>query len=208
MSRLPRLAVVAIAGCLATAPGARAAGCPDAGLAPSAETVPWVQAAIVCLLNEERAALGLPVLEQEGRLGRSAHAHSADMVAHRYLAHQRAGGPDLFTRVHGAGYFKGARGGIYGENIGIAAEGRATPNDLVRAWMASPSHRTNIVHAGYRDIGVGIVFAPPDPAFYAEWSSVVFTTDFGRRDVRRRCRPTRRRGTAATPRRWCRARRR
>jgi uncharacterized protein YkwD len=202
------LAPAALAAALAAAPAAAATGCPDADLAPAPESVPLVRDAIVCLLNRERAALDLPAVVANRRLGRAARAHSADMVARRYLAHEREGEPGVLARILATGYFAGARGGVFGENIGVAAEGRATPAELVAAWMASSHHRVNIVHRGFRDVGVGIVFAPADPAFYADWPSVVITTDFGRRDVRRHCRKVRRRAAAdAQPRRWCRARR-
>lgn len=210
MSRLHRsgtVAAIAAMASLAGAPGASGA-CRDAGLAPTEETVPLVRAALVCLLNEERTARSMPALAAQRQLERSAHAHSADMVARHYLAHQREGGPAVFSRILATGYFAGARGGVFGENIGVAADGRATPAELVAAWMASADHRTNITHRGFRDVGIGIVFAAADPAFYADWPSVVITTDFGRRDVRRRCRKTRRpRAPASQPRRWCRARR-
>jgi uncharacterized protein YkwD len=181
--------------------------CADAALQPTRETVPRVQAAVLCLVNEERSARDLRTLRASGALDASSVAHSADMVANHYLAHEREGRPRLLERIRSARYFAGAAGGIYSENIGIGAEGRASAADLVTAWMDSAAHRANILHPAFREMGVGIAFAPPDPAFYADYPAAVLTTDFGRRESRRACRRRARTSVSATPRRrWCRRR--
>lgn len=40
-----------------------------------------------------------------------------------------------------------------GENI---AEGQRDAEEVVAAWMASAGHRANILHPGYRRIGIGM----------------------------------------------------
>jgi uncharacterized protein YkwD len=168
--------------------------CPDADLQPGTDTLARVGSAIVCLLNEERFARDTRGLRQDVRLDRSSTAHSADMVEHHYLAHEQPGRPRLRDRVATARYFDGAWSGLYSENVGAAPAGAASAAELVRAWMGSPSHRANVLDGRFRHIGVGIAFADPDPAFYADHPSVVFTTDFGMRienapaGRRRRCR--------------------
>jgi uncharacterized protein YkwD len=63
--------------------------------------------------------------------------------------------PDLAKRLANAGYtFTGYRSWSWGENI---AAGYSTPESVVAGWMASSGHRANILNAGYRDLGVGIV---------------------------------------------------
>ena len=47
--------------------------------------------------------------------------------------------------------------------------------------MLSDEHRAKILYGSFREIGVGARIAGPDPAFYADRPSVVYTTDFGRR---------------------------
>lgn len=167
----------------AVAQEAVAGACPDAQLQPEPDrgTLERVAAAIVCLINRERSPAGHVALREDRRLDRSSTAHSADQVAHRYLAHERAGRPRMVERIRTAGYFNRAWTATYSENIGIAVRGSASAAVIVPAWMASTEHRANILYAPFRDVGVGIAFADPDPAFYVDHPSVIFTTDFGRR---------------------------
>jgi uncharacterized protein YkwD len=104
-----------------------------------------------------------------------------DMVARHYLEHSREGGPPLVNRIRATGYFEHIAGGLYTENVGVAPQANSTAAAIVDAWMRSDAHRVNILRAEFRDVGVGSVFANPDPAFYEDWPSVVYATDFGRR---------------------------
>jgi uncharacterized protein YkwD len=47
---------------------------------------------------------------------------------------------------------------------------------MVRAWMDSPGHRTNILNRRFRDIGIGIVVGTPSGP-----GGATYTTDFGTR---------------------------
>jgi hypothetical protein len=60
--------------------------------------------------------------------------------------------------------------------------------------MASPPHRANVLYPKFRKVGIAAVLAPKDQAFFADYPSTVYTTDFGRR-YKRRC--TRRPATAS-----------
>lgn len=155
---------------------------------------------MLCLINERRAHSGLPPLRRSGQLDRSAGFHSADMVHHRYFAHHRRGRPRLLTRIMRTGYFDGARDGLYTENIGYGPEPAGTARALVDAWMRSRSHRVNTLNAEFADIGIGSTFVGPDPAFWPDRPSTVYTIDFvsrvmrppGRAGSRRTRRSTRR----------------
>jgi uncharacterized protein YkwD len=193
---VPRCALIAtlVAAMIAAAPhSAAATPCPDAVLEPDPVTIDRVRAAVLCVVNERRTDAGRGELRASEHLDRSAAAHSADMVEHRYLAHEEGDRPTLFQRVRAAGYFTGAADALFSENIGAAPLGAASAARLVDAWLLSPDHRANLLHPSFRDLGVGAAFAPPTPVFYADHPSVVFTTDFGRREMRptqarRRCR--------------------
>jgi uncharacterized protein YkwD len=213
---MPRTAcplIVAVAALATCAAPARAA-CEDADLQASQATADRVAGALRCVINEERAAVGRQPLAASGHLDRSAAGHSADMVRHGYLAHEREGRPTLAARVRAAGYFDGAATALFSENIGVAAIGGATARVLLDAWMQSPDHRANILHPMFRDIGIGTAFAQPDPAFYPDNAALVVTTDFGQRVMQRkgtkrpRCRARRRpaaagNGSATTRGRFC-----
>jgi uncharacterized protein YkwD len=206
----PLVALAALAAVAAVpVPSASAAGCPDADLVLAPGNRDQVSAAIVCLLNAERRAAGRHELSANRRLARGAAFHSSDMVGHRFLAHEAPGHPSLLTRIRRTGYFDPVSGGLYSENIGVAPQDMATAANLVSAWMMSEAHRARVLFGRFRDVGVGTAFAGPDPVFYADHPSVVFTTDFGRR-YRSRC--TRRTRTASgdppRARRYCRRSRR
>ena len=211
------IAALAAALVAATPHSAAATTCPDAALEPDAVTIDRVRAAVLCVVNEWRAGAGRGELRASEHLDRSAAAHSADMVEHGYLAHEDGDRPTLFQRVRAAGYFAGAADALFSENIGAAPLGAASAARLVDAWLLSPDHRANLLHPSFRDLGVGAAFAPPTPVFYADHPSVVFTTDFGRRELRparaqRRCRrrsarpraQDRPRGEVSPRRRYCR----
>ena len=205
-------AVLALAAIAATGAAPASAACPDATLQPAAGNLPRVGDALVCAINLRRAAVNQPPLARNPKLDRSSEYHSIEMVRFHYFSHERQGRPSLLQRIQGFGYFVGARGGLYAENVGAGPGANGTASALVAAWMESDTHRANILHPTFRDVGVGIVLAGPDPAFYPDHPSTVYTTDFGHRYVRvtRRCRAAPRIGTrnpSSTPRRrYCRRR--
>jgi uncharacterized protein YkwD len=170
----------------AVAPAAAAADypqCPDANLqpAPDPDTMSRVENAIVCALNVERARAGREPFGRSYELDRSSGFQSADMVDHHFFAHEVKGHPRLLDRVLWSGYFAGSLSGYYAENLGAGPLQEATAAGIVSAWYGSAEHRTNILDARLSEIGVGSAIAPPDPAFYAGYTSAVYTTDFGAR---------------------------
>lgn len=103
------------------------------------------------LINEARAAHGLPPLARASELARAACRHSTDMANHNFLAHIGSDGSTPGQRIKEAGY--GWR--AWGENI---AAGYLSPEDVVAAWMASSGHRSVILRETYMDMGVGYAY--------------------------------------------------
>jgi uncharacterized protein YkwD len=203
------VAVFPLAGAGWEAPPAHAsAPCPDEDLVPTAHNLDRVEAALLCTMNRERVRAGAVALARAPQLDSSARFHTVDMVRRRYLGHEASGHPPLLARIRGYGYFTGARDGYYAENVGVGPGANGTARALVTAWMDSPSHRTNLLFPSFRDVGISAIATGPDPVFYADFPSTVYTTDFGRRYARPRCvrrAATRTRTTRATPRRrYCR----
>jgi uncharacterized protein YkwD len=195
----------------AAADGFASAECADADLVPSADNLPRVEAAVLCLINRERASAGDVPLTRSIKLDRSALFHSVEMVNGHFLAHEAPGHPSLLARIRGFGYFAGARDGIYAENVGAGPGSNGTARSLMDAWMESAGHRTNLLYPRFRNVGISAVLAPRDPAFFADYPSTVYTTDFGTRYLRRRCVATRPApgstpGAASPRRRYCRRR--
>ena len=71
----------------------------------------------------------------------------------------------------------GVRARCIGENLAWAVGPMAEAHALVNLWLASPEHRANLLHAGYRRVGVGIRIG----SFAGYPDAVLITTDFSGR---------------------------
>jgi hypothetical protein len=104
---------------------------------------------IISLTNETRSSLRLPVLGIDERLMQAAQAKANDMFTNQYFAHTSPDGTTPWYWFQTYGYtYRSA-----GENL---AAHFTQAEDVSSAWMASPSHRDNIVSDRYNEIGVGI----------------------------------------------------
>jgi uncharacterized protein YkwD len=99
--------------------------------------------------NAVRQEQGLPPLKLNSELSKAASLKALYMFSKNYWAHNAPDGttPWIFIRQAGYNY-------IYaGENL---ARGFTSTNDVIKAWMASPSHRENVLSPNYEDIGFAI----------------------------------------------------
>jgi uncharacterized protein YkwD len=105
---------------------------------------------ILDLVNRDRTAHGLSELSLNSTLNEAALAKAEDMTVHGYFSHTS---PTGATPWH---WFK-AMGYDYtfaGENL---AEGYSDAIELEKSWMASESHRANILSPHYSELGLAIV---------------------------------------------------
>jgi uncharacterized protein YkwD len=107
-----------------------------------------MRAAVLCLVNQQRAARGLPGLHASRLLNRSAQGWSDSMVRGDFFSH----GSNFAARISAVGFLWSSAG----ENI---ATGFPTPRRVVDAWMHSTGHCQNILNPTFRDVGTGV-----DPA--------------------------------------------
>jgi uncharacterized protein YkwD len=135
----------------ATASGPQAAPEPAAPAPeqPAAVTVSGTEGEVIRLTNKERQEHGCGTLAPDGRLARAARAHAEDMAENGYFSHVSRDGRRFEHRVRAAGY---PRPGA--ENIG---KGQTSAAQIVREWMASPSHRSALLTCGFTTIGVARV---------------------------------------------------
>lgn len=104
---------------------------------------------IVSLTNAERAKAGQAVLAEDAGLDAAAHAKAEDMAAKGYFSHIGPDGKEPWAWIEESGYdYQYA-----GENLAVRF---VDSKDVVDAWMASPTHKANIVKSTYTQIGVGI----------------------------------------------------
>jgi len=106
--------------------------------------------ALLASTNAKRAEAGLTQLTLNSALSQGAAGKAADMFANNYWAHNSPGGKTPWDFILGAGY----RYTLAGENL---AKNFQTSGGVVDAWMASPTHKANILKAGYKDVGFAVV---------------------------------------------------
>jgi uncharacterized protein YkwD len=110
---------------------------------------PDLEARMLNLLNEERAAHGLRPLQADPELAGVARAHSRDMFARGYFSHVAPDGKDPFDRMRQAKVKYLAAG----ENLALAPTLAMAHQGL----MNSPGHRANILRPAFGRVGIGIV---------------------------------------------------
>jgi len=152
------------------------AACPAV---PDAASVPAAVDATLCLLNGERADRGLPPLAPNARLASAASAYAGDLVAGSYFSHTGRDGSDLVDRLRRAAYIPADRSWHVGENLAWGTGALAAPAAIVQAWMNSAGHRDNILNAGFREIGIGVVAGNPAQA---DGAGATYVTEFGTLD--------------------------
>ncbi|MDP3740830.1 MAG: CAP domain-containing protein [bacterium] len=104
------------------------------------------------LINKERGQRNLGELVINAKLISAAGLKSQDMIDRDYFAHVDPDGNYVWYRIENAGYkpYK-----ILGENLAIDFN---TSEGMVKAWIDSPSHRTNLLHEDFRDQGLVATF--------------------------------------------------
>lgn len=122
---------------------------------------------VIKLTNVARADAGRSALREDSRLTSAALAKADDIISKQYFAHTSPEGKKPWDWIRAAGYdYRHA-----GENLAIhffTAEG------VHDGWMASPTHKQNIVDARYADIGVGV-----EQGKYEGYDTVVVVQMFG-----------------------------
>ena len=123
-----------------------------------------LEATLHTAINELRAEQGLVRLQRDAALDAVARAHSEDMAARHYLAHETPEGltpPARMKRAGVVGYT------LAGENVGTTT--RSNPNrEIVSAWMASTVHRDNILAPAFNATGIGIALSGDGTYYFTQ----------------------------------------
>jgi hypothetical protein len=131
-ARAAILAIIAVA--LAAAP-ARAESCTGADAQPGQVSQHVLDAATICLLNQQRAAAGLVPLRRSRPLERSAGRYAAYMVSTDHFAHIDQDGHDVIWRVLHTDTRLAPRWRLIGEDLGWGTFNLATPRAIVTAGL-------------------------------------------------------------------------
>jgi uncharacterized protein YkwD len=172
------LAVLALPGC--GGPGEPHAakpdvdGCRDSWLRPTPANAERIKAAMLCLTNAERARVGAAPLTENPKLQLAAERHSLDMATRKFFEHVNPDGVSDAARIVHTGYPPI----VIGENLAWGEEEESTPALILKALMDSPGHRANLLNRAYREIGIGLAYAAPEPQPVPR-QAAIYTTDFG-----------------------------
>ena len=115
---------------------------------------PNYEAEMLQMINKERQKHGLKQLQADPEMLQVARAHSQDMFAKGYFAHDDPEGKDPFDRMKAANI----RFAAAGENLALAQTVEIAHVNL----MNSPGHRANILNPAFGRVGIGIL----DGGFY------------------------------------------
>jgi len=128
-----------------------------------------------CMHNYARIRTGRPKLAGNTLLHTSSDRKVWDMFRCRSFSHH-ACGLDTLYHVHRVGY---TRCGSWraGENIAWGSGTYGSVRAVMRSWVNSTNHRTNILDSRYRDLGTAMRKGP----FSGRPNAQVWTTHFGTR---------------------------
>lgn len=108
------------------------------------------QKSIIELTNREREKMGLSKVSENEALGKAAVLKAQNMFSENYWAHFAPSGKTPWDFILGSGY----KFTFAGENL---AKNFYNSEDVVKAWMDSPTHRDNLLNPKYQDIGIAVV---------------------------------------------------
>ncbi len=104
---------------------------------------------LLSLTNNERKSAGVGSLVLNDKLSQAASRKANDMFENNYWAHNSPTGKTPWVFINSSGYKY-----VYaGENL---ARGFTSSEDVIKAWMASPSHRSNMLSSNYSDVGFAV----------------------------------------------------
>lgn len=106
-------------------------------------------AGLLASTNDQRTAHSLTPLRINSQLTEAAAAKARDMLGQGYWDHNAPDGTEPWAWVDDSGYAYL----MAGENL---AKNFSTAEATVSAWMASSTHRDNVLNAAYRDVGFAI----------------------------------------------------
>lgn len=120
------------------------------------------------IMNETRAAHGLPPYAYNEVLAQAAQLHAQDCQQRGSCSHTGADGADIKTRIMRAGYT-----GSYAECWAV----RPSPQGVIDIWMdetpPNDPHRRTVLHTWFTEVGIGVAASPWKGYYYV-------IADFGR----------------------------
>lgn len=138
-------------------------------LAPStAELSTITESRMVQLTNDARVKAGLPALAVNSKLAQAAKLKGQDMLKNQYFAHISPTGVTPWFWMQKTGYAYE----VAGENLAIDF---LDGEDVVTAWLNSPTHKANLLHEEYTQTGIAVVSGE-----FQQGTSIIVVHMFGK----------------------------
>ncbi len=134
----------------------------------TAELSTITESRMVQLTNDARAKAGLPALTVTSQLTQAAKAKGQDMLKNQYFAHISPSGVTPWFWMKKSGYSYE----VAGENLAIDF---LDAEDVVSAWLASPTHKANLLHTEYTETGIAVVSGE-----FQQGTSIIVVHMFGK----------------------------
>ena len=124
-----------------------------------------VEARAFELMNAQRLANGLQLLEWDEQIIALARSHSQSMAEGKYFSHKDPSGGYVDSRASKLGIFNWM---AIGENIAFM-KGYDDPASMaVEKWMQSTSHKKNILSGQWRDSAIGVAVADDGYIYFTQ----------------------------------------
>jgi uncharacterized protein YkwD len=136
-------------------------------------SAPSLAESVRARINAIRHDYGLRPLRTAPALARSARAHARAMASRGFFGHDSRDGASASDRIRR--YYPGS---LVGETLLWRSPGPSA-QQTVALWLGSPPHRRVLLHAAFRDIGVGVVRAPAAPGAFGGLDVTIVVADFG-----------------------------
>lgn len=137
-----------------------------------------IEAGLLAKINALRAGRGLARLRLHERLRAAALEHSRQMARRGFFGHRSADGSSFAARVQRHYGSAGYRYWSIGENL-IWSSSTLAPSAVVENWLRSPGHRTVLLDARWRELGISAVHVDSGPGVYRGMDATILTADFG-----------------------------
>ncbi|GAB1692626.1 CAP domain-containing protein [Krasilnikovia sp. M28-CT-15] len=152
---------VLLAGAGASLAAMAATAAPAQAAAPAPAVAPaTLQSRLVTYTNNTRVRAGCKPIRVDQRLLLASRGHSAYQARTNKMSHIGSGGSSFGTRAKRAGY-------AYPQSENVAY-GHRTASATMKAWMASPGHRANIVNCKAKSMAVGVAYSANGTPYYTQ----------------------------------------
>ncbi|MBA3733705.1 MAG: CAP domain-containing protein [Actinobacteria bacterium] len=133
---------------------------------------------VLANINGFRHDHGLAPLRFSSKLAAAARSHSGEMARRGYFSHDSANGASFDRRISRYYSVAGKQYWSVGENL-LWSSPDVDATGALNMWLNSPEHRTILLTARWREIGLSAVHVASASGTYGGREVTIVTADFG-----------------------------